>query len=229
MLKPAITSQSFAISQQTLLYGCLSQATFALSCSWLTCSSSSPHPRWLKRWEIWDQLYFVISVASWLVSIFQDTNLLSSTLCYDHRRKEKVRYLDVSFLFFFFIFILVSRFGDGYTVIVRVGGSPPALKPVEDFVQQTFPGSVLKEKHHNTLQYQLPHTQGALANIFGQFTSHQQRLSVEDYSVSQTTLDQVRPPWLHEETTITNDTGIKCASIIQCIVIIHPDMSGKGW
>ncbi|TMS02487.1 ATP-binding cassette sub-family A member 1, partial [Larimichthys crocea] len=81
---------------------------------------------------------------------------------------------------------LKNRFGDGYTVIVRVGGSPPALKPVEDFVQQTFPGSVLKEKHHNTLQYQLPRTQGALANIFGQFTSHQQRLSVEDYSVSQT-------------------------------------------
>uniref|UniRef100_A0A8C4INI3 P-type phospholipid transporter n=1 Tax=Dicentrarchus labrax TaxID=13489 RepID=A0A8C4INI3_DICLA len=86
---------------------------------------------------------------------------------------------------------LKSRFGDGYTVIVRVGGSPPALKPVEDFVQHTFPGSILKEKHHNTLQYQLPYTQGALANIFSQFTSHQQRLGVEDYSVSQTTLDQV--------------------------------------
>lgn len=83
------------------------------------------------------------------------------------------------------------RFGDGYTVIVRVGGSPPALKPVEDFVQQSFPGSVLKEKHHNTLQYQLPYTQGALATIFSQFTKHQQQLHVEDYSVSQTTLDQV--------------------------------------
>lgn len=85
------------------------------------------------------------------------------------------------------------RFGDGYTVIVRVGGSPVVLKPVEDFVQQTFQGSVLKEKHHNTLQYQLPCTQGALANIFSQFTSHQERLGIEDYSVSQTTLDQVRP------------------------------------
>lgn len=86
---------------------------------------------------------------------------------------------------------LKSRFGDGYTVIVRVGGSPPALGPVEEFVHETFPGSVLKEKHHNTLQYQLPHSEGALANIFSQFTTHQQRLGVEDYSVSQTTLDQV--------------------------------------
>ncbi|KAM9717085.1 phospholipid-transporting ATPase ABCA1 isoform 2-T3 [Menidia menidia] len=86
---------------------------------------------------------------------------------------------------------LKNRFGDGYTVIVRVGGSPPALKPVEDFVQQTFPGSILKEKHHNTLQYQLPYTPGALANIFSQFTIQQERLGVDDYSVSQTTLDQV--------------------------------------
>ncbi|KAM6909437.1 phospholipid-transporting ATPase ABCA1 [Xenentodon cancila] len=86
---------------------------------------------------------------------------------------------------------LKNRFGDGYTVIVRVGGSSPELKPVEGFIQQTFPGSVLKEKHHNTLQYQLPHSDGALAKIFSEFTSHQQMLGIEDYSVSQTTLDQV--------------------------------------
>ncbi|KAM3590047.1 uncharacterized protein V6R79_002637 [Siganus canaliculatus] len=86
---------------------------------------------------------------------------------------------------------LKNRFGDGYTVIVRVGGSPPFLRPVENFIQQTFPGSILKEKHHNTLQYQLPYTQGALANIFKQFTRNRERLGVEDYSVSQTTLDQV--------------------------------------
>ncbi|XP_056156372.1 phospholipid-transporting ATPase ABCA1-like [Lampris incognitus] len=86
---------------------------------------------------------------------------------------------------------LKSRFGEGYTVVVRVGGSPPVLTPVEEFVQENFPGSILKEKHHNTLQYQLPCTEGALANIFSHFTSQQQRLCIEDYSVSQTTLDQV--------------------------------------
>ncbi|XP_056883329.1 phospholipid-transporting ATPase ABCA1-like isoform X2 [Takifugu flavidus] len=86
---------------------------------------------------------------------------------------------------------LKSRFGDGYTVIVRVGGAPALLKPVEDFVQEEFPGSVLKEKHHNTLQYQLPYTRGALAHIFSQFQKNQHRLAIEDYSVSETTLDQV--------------------------------------
>ncbi|XP_062373279.1 phospholipid-transporting ATPase ABCA1-like isoform X2 [Sardina pilchardus] len=86
---------------------------------------------------------------------------------------------------------LKSRFGEGYTVIVKVGGSPPALGPVEEFVRANFPGSTLKERHHNTLQYQLPHGEGALAAIFSRFTKHQKALSVEDYSVSQTTLDQV--------------------------------------
>ncbi|XP_057710932.1 phospholipid-transporting ATPase ABCA1-like isoform X1 [Corythoichthys intestinalis] len=86
---------------------------------------------------------------------------------------------------------LKSRFGDGYTVMVRVGGHPPLLKPVEDFMERTFPGSVLKEKHHNTLRYQLPARKGALAHIFRHFTEHRRELAVDDYSVAQTTLDQV--------------------------------------
>ncbi|XP_061107852.1 phospholipid-transporting ATPase ABCA1-like [Conger conger] len=86
---------------------------------------------------------------------------------------------------------LKCRFGEGYTVIVKVGGTPPALVPVETFMTDTFPGCVLKEKHHNTLQYQLPANGGALATVFSQFTTHQERLAIEDYSVSQTTLDQV--------------------------------------
>lgn len=98
-----------------------------------------------------------------------------------------------------------SRFGDGYTVIVRVGGSPPALGLVEEFVHETFPGSVLKEKHHNTLQYQLPLSKGALVSIFSQFTTHQQRLGVEDYSVSQTTLDQVTRLTLHSVVFLGED------------------------
>ncbi|XP_049328129.1 phospholipid-transporting ATPase ABCA1 isoform X2 [Astyanax mexicanus] len=86
---------------------------------------------------------------------------------------------------------LKNRFGDGYTVIVRVQGGATDLSAVEDFVSRSFPGSVLKEKHHNTLQYQIPYTEGALSHMFNQFSKNQHALGVEDYSVSQTTLDQV--------------------------------------
>uniref|UniRef100_A0A8B9KKR1 P-type phospholipid transporter n=1 Tax=Astyanax mexicanus TaxID=7994 RepID=A0A8B9KKR1_ASTMX len=87
---------------------------------------------------------------------------------------------------------LKNRFGDGYTVIVRVQGGATDLSAVEDFVNRSFPGSVLKEKHHNTLQYQIPYTEGALSHMFNQFSKNQHALGVEDYSVSQTTLDQVQ-------------------------------------
>ncbi|XP_026574339.1 ATP-binding cassette sub-family A member 1 isoform X2 [Pseudonaja textilis] len=86
---------------------------------------------------------------------------------------------------------LKNRFGDGYTIIVRIAGANPDLAPVENFFKLAFPGSVLKEKHHNMLQYQLPSSPSSLARIFSILSQNKKRLHIEDYSVSQTTLDQV--------------------------------------
>ncbi|KAM4810632.1 phospholipid-transporting ATPase ABCA1 [Rhinophrynus dorsalis] len=86
---------------------------------------------------------------------------------------------------------LKNKFGDGYTIVVRIGGSNPDLKPVEDFFSLAFPGSVLKEKHRGMLQYQLRSSQSSLARIFSILSKNKKRLHIEDYSVSQTTLDQV--------------------------------------
>lgn len=82
------------------------------------------------------------------------------------------------------------RFGDGYTVIIRVSGEVPHMDPVMDFFNAEFPKSVLKEKHHNMLQYQLG-SDIQLSELFGQIEAVRGRLNIEDYSVSQTTLDQV--------------------------------------
>lgn len=87
--------------------------------------------------------------------------------------------------------IFVHRFGDGYTIVVRIAGANPDLKPVEEFFGHAFPGSVLKEKHRNMLQYQLPSSPSSLAKIFSILSQNKKRLHIEDYSVSQTTLDQV--------------------------------------
>ncbi|KAF1431869.1 ATP-binding cassette sub-family A member 1, partial [Spheniscus magellanicus] len=84
---------------------------------------------------------------------------------------------------------LKNRFGDGYTVVVRVGGSGPA--PVESLMQCRFPGIVLKEQHGGLLQYQLPSRASSLASIFSVLAAHRGPCHIEDYSVSQTTLDQV--------------------------------------
>ena len=86
---------------------------------------------------------------------------------------------------------LKNRFGDGYTIVLRVGGPEPDLGPVLAFINAEFPGSLLKEKHRNMLQYQLPSALSSLTWIFSTLAKHKQRLCIEDYSVSQTTLDQV--------------------------------------
>nr|XP_033774294.1 phospholipid-transporting ATPase ABCA1 [Geotrypetes seraphini] len=86
---------------------------------------------------------------------------------------------------------LKNKFGDGYTIVVRITGSNPDLKPVEEFFGHAFPGSVLKEKHRSMLQYQLRSSQSSLARIFSILSKNKKRLKIEDYSVSQTTLDQV--------------------------------------
>lgn len=86
--------------------------------------------------------------------------------------------------------LICYRFGDGYTILIRVSGNNPNLEPVEQYINTMFPGSTLKEKHHNMLQYQLGPTI-KLSYIFGQIESVRHEFSIEDYSVSQTTLDQV--------------------------------------
>uniref|UniRef100_A0A4W3GXS0 ATP-binding cassette sub-family A member 1-like n=1 Tax=Callorhinchus milii TaxID=7868 RepID=A0A4W3GXS0_CALMI len=100
---------------------------------------------------------------------------------------------------------LKSRFGDGYTMSVRVGGDLLDLRSVEDFVQSSFPNSVLKEKHHNILQYQLPSSENSLAKIFSTFTNNKERLNIEDYTVSQTTLDQVFVNFAKDQIEIDED------------------------
>uniref|UniRef100_M3ZWJ2 ATP-binding cassette, sub-family A (ABC1), member 1A n=1 Tax=Xiphophorus maculatus TaxID=8083 RepID=M3ZWJ2_XIPMA len=86
---------------------------------------------------------------------------------------------------------LKNRFGDGYTIILRVAGPDPDLRLVMEFIERELPGSTLKEKHRNMLQYQLPSSLTSLARIFSLLSKNKEALSIEDYSVSQTTLDQV--------------------------------------
>uniref|UniRef100_A0A8C2ZZ16 P-type phospholipid transporter n=1 Tax=Cyclopterus lumpus TaxID=8103 RepID=A0A8C2ZZ16_CYCLU len=86
---------------------------------------------------------------------------------------------------------LKNRFGDGYTIILRVGGPDADLLPVMKFIESELSGSTLKEKHRNMLQYQLPSSLTSLTHIFSILAKNKDLLRIEDYSVTQTTLDQV--------------------------------------
>ncbi|XP_048667737.1 phospholipid-transporting ATPase ABCA7 isoform X2 [Marmota marmota marmota] len=85
---------------------------------------------------------------------------------------------------------LKRRFGAGHTLTLRV--------PVDRhegaiaFVVAAFPGAELREAHGGRLRFQLPQGErGALAHIFAELAAHGSDHGMEDFSVSQTTLEEV--------------------------------------
>ncbi|XP_047388210.1 phospholipid-transporting ATPase ABCA7 [Sciurus carolinensis] len=85
---------------------------------------------------------------------------------------------------------LKRRFGAGHTLTLRV--PEDQRERAVAFVVAAFPGAELREAHGGRLRFQLP--QGGrctLAHVFGELAAHGSDHSVEDFSVSQTTLEEV--------------------------------------
>ena len=65
------------------------------------------------------------------------------------------------------------------------------LKEVEEFVKKSFDGTELKEVHYNLMNFQINNTSISWAHIFGTIEKAKDNLNIEDYSVGQTTLEQI--------------------------------------
>lgn len=59
-------------------------------------------------------------------------------------------------------------------------------------MKKSFPSIELKERHENVLQYQLHSHACPLSFVFDVLANNYEELGIIDFSVSQTTLDQVR-------------------------------------
>lgn len=103
---------------------------------------------------------------------------------------------------------LKSRFGDAYNIQLKphieqgsLSGSVPA--PLAEFMQANFPTAKLLPSHGDVLSYALPQSDTALGRVFNALLSNAQRLQLEDYSVSQPTMEQIflRLTKLHDEMT----------------------------
>ncbi|KAM3619144.1 uncharacterized protein V6R79_003683 [Siganus canaliculatus] len=103
---------------------------------------------------------------------------------------------------------LKNRFGDGYTIILRLADKKPNPEPEPDsdpdpistYMKTSFPSIELKERHQNVLQYQLPSHTCCLARVFDVLANNYEELGIIDFSVSQTTLDQVFVNFAKEQT-----------------------------
>jgi len=84
---------------------------------------------------------------------------------------------------------LKNRFEDRYFIFVNC--KEDSVESVIEFMKSTFPGSVLVENFGGSgIKYDLGHLE-SVALAFEQMEMHKERLGITEYSISQTTLEQV--------------------------------------
>lgn len=88
--------------------------------------------------------------------------------------------------------LVKSTYGNGYTLIMKITGSEPNVNSAMDFINSSFPGAILKEQHHGYIVYQLSSENlPPLSAIFDKLEGVRKDLNLEDYSLSQTSLDTI--------------------------------------
>ncbi|XP_037723613.1 ATP-binding cassette sub-family A member 3 isoform X1 [Drosophila subpulchrella] len=65
------------------------------------------------------------------------------------------------------------------------------IDAVKEFVEHEYPHSILQEEYQGILTFYIPLTGVKWSRIFGLMESNRDQLNVEDYSVSQTTLEEI--------------------------------------
>lgn len=84
-----------------------------------------------------------------------------------------------------------SRYGAGYTLLIRLRKREDATAVKQD-IYSLFPNALLKEEHVLQLNFELPRGEGITwSSLFDQIEEIAQRHQFDDYSLSQTTLEQV--------------------------------------
>ncbi|KAK4312219.1 hypothetical protein Pmani_016341 [Petrolisthes manimaculis] len=103
---------------------------------------------------------------------------------------------------------LKSKFSQGYSIVIRVKMSqdevdrdrgvdqldtemPPEMKQIQDFMNITFPGHHVREKQWGRLEYFVEASGVTWGGVFGTLDRSKHILPIEDYAVTQTTLERV--------------------------------------
>uniref|UniRef100_A0A672IQI6 ABC transporter domain-containing protein n=1 Tax=Salarias fasciatus TaxID=181472 RepID=A0A672IQI6_SALFA len=90
---------------------------------------------------------------------------------------------------------LKSKFGSGYTLLAKVHIEAELedsdLLLFKDFIESTFPGSQLKDEHQGMVHYHLTDKTLTWAQVFGTLEAAKEKYRIEDYCVSQISLEQV--------------------------------------
>ncbi|CAI9715527.1 factor export ATP-binding I [Octopus vulgaris] len=95
---------------------------------------------------------------------------------------------------------LKNKFSKGYSLSINLKEILSDSSNLDKYVFENFPGSEKKDSHNTTLQYSIPKNTSKVANIFEVLEKGKNLFAIQDYAVSQTTLDMVFLGFTKEQT-----------------------------
>ncbi|KAL8611831.1 hypothetical protein ACOMHN_041293 [Nucella lapillus] len=127
---------------------------------------------------------------------------------------------------------LKNKFGQGYTLVVKMGLRPDCgliapNQPVVDLVLANFRGSSVFDDMQGFVHFQVPHESAHVADVFSLMERAKLELHVEDYSVHQTTLEQVFLTFTRKQAPPKDNTNRSVMEQICCCCCIRTGVYGK--
>ncbi|XP_004398889.1 PREDICTED: ATP-binding cassette sub-family A member 3-like [Odobenus rosmarus divergens] len=88
---------------------------------------------------------------------------------------------------------LKNKFGNAYTLTAKIkfGNNEDKLEEFKEFMAATFPGNIIHQEHQGIISYYIPKKEICWGKVFSILEEAKVLFNLEDYSVSQLTLEQV--------------------------------------
>ncbi|XP_063704504.1 phospholipid-transporting ATPase ABCA3-like [Culicoides brevitarsis] len=90
---------------------------------------------------------------------------------------------------------LKNKFSKGFVLTIKksreTAGRKSDMNEIKNFISNRFEGAYLKEEHSDMLAYHIPQTTLKWSEMFGIMEDNKETLDIQDYSLGQTSLEQV--------------------------------------
>ncbi|GFR10884.1 ATP-binding cassette sub-family A member 3 [Trichonephila clavata] len=90
---------------------------------------------------------------------------------------------------------LKSKYGQGYTIIIKMKkehqDNQEAVNAIKTHIQSNLPGANLKDEHQGMVQYHVVDPSISLSRLFKFMSSMKNQFELEDYLISDTSLEQI--------------------------------------
>jgi len=114
---------------------------------------------------------------------------------------------------------LKNKFGHGYTLFCRMGlkdGYVVSSNELVEHLKTVFPDLEVFDDNQGYVHFRIPNDNAKLAEIFGRMEMAKEQYNVEDYSVHQTTLEQIFLTFTQNQTAPVESKSKTCGGCFCC-------------